>query len=135
MTAWISANPYIVLPYLVPCTQVAGRTTPTVVACPSPATCVKGINHLRRAVRRVFSLIRRNSNGDDRAASPGWGGTAPSKSLIGLHRLETETTAHIDTRSRIGISNGQSRRYLTEHGSASVQIAKPELKGLPIARG
>jgi len=51
----------------------------------------------------VSLLSRRNSGGDDRAASPGWGGTAPSKSLIGRHWLETETTANtLATRSRIG---------------------------------
>ena len=50
----------------------------------------------------AFYLSPRNSDGDDRAASPGWGGTAPSKSLTGLHGLGIETTDHIDTRSRIG---------------------------------
>ena len=51
----------------------------------------------------VSLLSRRNSGGDDRAASPGWGGTAPSKSLIGRHWLGIETTANTSaTRSRIG---------------------------------
>jgi len=49
------------------------------------------------------ALSPRNSDGDDRAASPGWGGTAPSKSLIGRHWLGIETTANtLATRSRIG---------------------------------
>ena len=51
----------------------------------------------------VSLLSPRNSDGDDRAASPGWGGTAPSKSLIGRHWLGIETTANtLATRSRIG---------------------------------
>ncbi len=51
----------------------------------------------------VSLLSPHNSDGDDRAASPGWGGTAPSKSLNGRHWLETETTANtLATRSRIG---------------------------------
>lgn len=54
-------------------------------------------------IEGVSYLSPRNSDGDDRAASPGWGGTAPSKSLIGRHWLETETTANtLATRSRIG---------------------------------
>ena len=51
----------------------------------------------------VSLLSPRNSDGDDRAASPGWGAPVPSKSLTGRHWLETETTANtLATRSRIG---------------------------------
>ena len=51
----------------------------------------------------VSLLSPRNSDGDDRAASPGWGGTAPSKSLNGRHWLGIETIANTSaTRSRIG---------------------------------
>ncbi len=63
----------------------------------------------------AFYLSPRNSDGDDRAASPGWGGTAPAKSLIGRHWLETETTDHIDTRSRIG--NKQRAITAVTHGA------------------
>ena len=69
-------------------------------------------------------LSRRNSDGDDRAASPGWGEPAPSKPLI--WRLGAQTTDHFcDPLLNRDISNGQSRRYLLEHVSALAQIAKP----------
>ena len=66
---------------------------PLGVSMATTAACICGVS----------LLSPRNSDGDDRAASPGWGGTAPSKSLIGRHWLETETTANtLATRSRIG---------------------------------
>ncbi len=65
----------------------------SLTAVPNAVTRIEGVSY----------LSPRNSDGDDRAASPGWGGTAPSKSLIGRHWLETETTANtLATRSRIG---------------------------------
>jgi len=70
----------------------------------------------------VSYLSRRNSGGDDRAASPGWGGTAPSKSLIGRHWLETETTDHIETRSRIG----NKQRAITAVPLGACQRLSPE---------
>lgn len=101
ITAWMRGNPHTVLPYLVPSTQVAVRTTSTVVTHPSPATCVKGINRLACRLGSVrFALSPRNSDGDDRAASPGWGEAAPSKPLIGDLGYKRLTT--FATRSRIG---------------------------------
>ena len=70
----------------------------------------------------VSLLSPRNSDGDDRAASPGWGGTAPSKSLIGRHWLETETTDHIDTRSR----NGNKQRAITAVTHGACQRLSPD---------
>ena len=70
------------------------------------------------------ALSPRNSDGDDRAASPGWGEPAPSKPLI--WRLGAQTTDHFcDPLLNRDISNGQLRRYLLEHVSALAQIAKP----------
>ena len=72
----------------------------------------------------VSLLSPRNSDGDDRAASPGWGEPAPSKPLN--WRLGAHTTDHVcDPLSNRDISNGRSRRYLLEHVSALAQIAKP----------
>ena len=48
----------------------------------------------------AFYLSPRNSDGDDRAASPGWGVPAPSKPLIGDLGHKRLTT--FATRSRIG---------------------------------
>ena len=72
----------------------------------------------------AFYLSRRNSDGDDRAASPGWGEPAPSKPLN--WRLGAQTTDHFcDPLLNRDISNGQLRRYLLEHVSALAQIANP----------
>ena len=67
-------------------------------------------------------LSPRNSDGDDRAASPGWGAPVPSKSLIGRHWLETETTDHIDTRSR----NGNKQRAITAVPLGACQRLSPD---------
>jgi hypothetical protein len=73
-------------------TSLVGCASRKALVSTTPARDV-GISHL--------SLL--NRGGHNRPARPGWGGTAPSKSLIGLHRLETETTANtLATRSRIG---------------------------------
>jgi hypothetical protein len=92
-------KPYIALPELVVADNRKVSDTHTTAAASSG-----GAKHLTcRLSSARFVLSPRNSDGDNRAASPGWGGTAPSKSLIGLHRLETETTANtLATRSRIG---------------------------------
>ena len=70
----------------------------------------------------VSLLSPRNSDGDDRAASPGWGAPVPSKSLIGRHWLETETTDHIDTRSR----NGNKQRASTAVSRGACQRLSPD---------
>ena len=46
---------------------------PLGVSMATTAACICGVS----------LLSRRNSDGDDRAASPGWGAPAPSKPLIG----------------------------------------------------
>ena len=82
----------------------------------------------------VSLLSPRNSDGDNRAASPGWGGTAPSKSLIGRHWLETETTDHIDTRSRIG----NKQRAITAVTLGACQRLSPDSEprtGHTLSRG
>ena len=82
------------------------------------------VTSTRAATCALKNLSPRNSDGDDRAASPGWGEPAPSKPLI--WRLGAQTTDHFcDPLSNRDISNGRSRRYLLEHVSALAQIAKP----------
>ena len=67
-------------------------------------------------------LSPRNSEGDDRAASPGWGAPVPSKSLIGRHWLGIETTDHLDTRSR----NGNKQRASMAVSLGACQRLSPD---------
>ena len=99
-------------PHITLQTQVV--VVPERVSMTTAAACICGVS----------LLSRRNSGGDDRAASPGWGEPAPSKPLI--WRLGAHTTDHVcDPLSNRDISNGRSWRYLLEHVSALAQIAKP----------
>jgi len=68
----------------------------------------------------VSLLSPRNSDGDDRAASPGWGVPAPSKPLIGDLGHKRLTT--FATRSRIG--NKQRAITAVPHGAC--QRLSPE---------
>ena len=84
----------------------------SLAAVPDTGTRIEGASY----------LSPRNSDGDDRAASPGWGAPVPSKSLIGLHRLGIETTDHIDTRSR----NGNKQRAITAVSHGACQRLSPD---------
>ena len=58
LKAWMIDDPYTVLPYLIPSTQVVVRKTAMVVSHPPQAICVKGINHLTcRLSSARFSYI------------------------------------------------------------------------------
>ena len=103
-------------------TQVVVK--PSGVSMATAAACICGVS----------LLSPRNSDGDDRAASPGWGVPAPSKPLN--WRLGAHTTDHFcDPLLNRDISNGQLRRYLLEHVSALAQIANPRTGIASIARG
>lgn len=123
MALWMRDTVQVAPFKLIPSTQVVVRK-PEGDSHPPKATCVQGISHLMcRLGSARFVLSPRNSDGDDRAASPGWGGTAPSKSLIGRHWLETETTANtLATRSRIG----HKQRAITAASLGAWQRLSPD---------
>jgi hypothetical protein len=55
-TSWMKEDSYIVLPYLIPCSQVVVRKTPTVDLHPPQATCDQGItrlSHLRQPLMQA----------------------------------------------------------------------------------
>ena len=56
LKAWMIDDPYTVLPYLIPSTQVVVRKTAMVVSHPPQAICVEGINHLTTARSGSVSL-------------------------------------------------------------------------------
>jgi len=111
ITAW--AQEYSIrTPNMVPAKLVGAENIRKALVPTAPASFVG-----------ISLLSPRNSECDDRAASPGWGGTAPSKSLIGRHWLETETTANtLATRSRIG----HKQRTITAASLGAWQRLSPD---------
>ena len=117
------------------------QVAPQEYADPIAAVCSCGAFYLTASsvfprVGAATSTLKRprNSDGEDRVASPGWGGTAPSKSLTGLHGLGIETTDHIDTRSRIG----HKQRAITAVTHGACQRLSPDSEtrtGITHARG
>jgi len=99
MILWIGQQVVYAHINMIPASLV-GCENRKVVLSTTPARDV-GISHLTCRLSSARCVLSpRNSDGDDRAASPGWGEAAPSKPLIGDLGYKRLTT--VATRSRIG---------------------------------
>jgi len=118
--AWIRSQ-YNAPIFIAPSTPVCHGSRKATVSTVDAGT--EGAKHLTcRLSSARFVLSPRNSDGDDRAASPGWGAPVPSKSLNGRHGLEIETTDHFETRSR----NGNKQRTITAVSLGACQRLSPD---------